>query len=55
MIKTFFLMIITIYVLSGCATWKGVKKDSSDAWDATKDGSKKVYNKTKKAINEATE
>lgn len=26
-----------ITILSGCATWEGVKKDSSDAYDATKE------------------
>lgn len=30
-------------ILSGCATWSGVKKDSSDA-----------YNATKEAIHDAT-
>ena len=53
--KTILLMIITIYVFAGCATWKGMKKDSSDAWDATKDGSETVYKKSKKAVNEAFE
>ena len=28
---------MTIYIFTGCATWKGMKKDSSDAWDATKE------------------
>ncbi|RXJ82626.1 entericidin EcnAB [Arcobacter sp. F2176] len=36
-----FLALITlvtfIVVLSGCATWNGVKKDTSDAYDATKE------------------
>ena len=36
-----FLALITlvtfITVLSGCATWNGVKKDTSDAYDATKE------------------
>jgi len=48
------LAIITI-LLNGCATWKGLKKDSSDAWKATKDGSSKAYKSTKKTIHKATE
>ncbi len=24
-------------VSSGCATWDGIKQDSSDSWDATKE------------------
>ncbi len=48
-------ILVSIFVLSGCATWKGVKKDSSDAWDATKEGSSKAYKSTKKAIHNATE
>ena len=63
--RLLFSFIITVLMLSGCATWKGAKKDSSDAWKATKKTSKKVWEKTKetsvevyedtkKAINKAT-
>jgi predicted small secreted protein len=35
------LTLVTIFaflaVLSGCATWDGVKKDSSEVYDATKE------------------
>lgn len=55
MIKTIILITMTIYIFTGCATWKGMKKDSSDAWDATKEGTETVYDKSKKAINEAFE
>ena len=48
-------LVVSIFVLSGCATWKGVKQDSSDAWDATKEGSAKAYKSTKKAVHKATE
>lgn len=47
-------LFISIFVLSGCATWKGVKEDSSTAWDATKEGSSKAYTSTKKVIHNAT-
>lgn len=47
-------VLVSIFVLNGCATWKGVKQDSSDAWDATKDGTSKAYQSTKKAIHGAT-
>lgn len=46
---SFFLLTI-----SGCATWDGVKKDSNNAWEATKDGTSKAYDSTKKAIHDAT-
>jgi len=39
----FSIIVITI-VSSGCATWEGVKKDSKNAYDSTKE-----------AIHEATE
>jgi len=48
-------LVVSIFVLSGCATWKGAKQDSSDAWDATKSGTAKAYKSTKKAIHNATE
>jgi predicted small secreted protein len=37
------IFIITI-LSSGCATWEGIKKDTSDGWEATKS-----------AVHEATE
>ncbi|WP_428026597.1 entericidin EcnAB [Arcobacter sp.] len=36
-ILTLITMVTFIMVLSGCATWEGVKKDTSDAYDATKE------------------
>ncbi|PHO18159.1 entericidin EcnAB [Malaciobacter molluscorum LMG 25693] len=42
--KSILLLLTIIYIFSGCATWKGIKKDSNDAWNATKG-----------AIHEATE
>ncbi len=35
--KKLSLVLITLFLFSGCATWKGIKKDSSDAWDYTKE------------------
>ena len=34
--KTIFIPFFVIFILSGCATWEGVKKDSSNAWNKTK-------------------
>jgi predicted small secreted protein len=31
------LTFIFTLVFAGCATWEGVKKDTSDGWEATKD------------------
>ena len=39
--KITLLSILFIVIFSGCATWKGVKKDSSDAWKATKKNEQK--------------
>ncbi len=35
--KKLSLVLITLFLFSGCATWKGIKKDTSDAWDYTKE------------------
>ncbi|WP_368031364.1 entericidin EcnAB [Arcobacter sp. s6] len=48
------LLIILIISFQGCATWMGIKKDTNDAWNVTKDTSKDVYKSVKKSINEAT-
>ncbi|MGA1931545.1 entericidin EcnAB [Arcobacter sp. YIC-464] len=53
--KLLLITITSIFVFTGCATWEGVKEDSSDAWSATKKGTKKVYEGTKEAIHNATE
>jgi predicted small secreted protein len=39
-----FLLFVIILVSTGCATWDGIKQDSSDGWEATKN-----------ALHEATE
>jgi len=52
--KIYLLSIITLIIFNGCATWNGLKQDSSDAWNITKDTSSEVYDSTKKAINKAT-
>lgn len=38
------LVLTTILVSTGCATWEGIKQDSSSGWEATKN-----------AVHEATE
>lgn len=35
--KNLFVILFALFLLGGCATWKGIKKDSSDAWDYTTD------------------
>lgn len=44
-------ILITLFIFSGCATWKGVKKDSSDAWEYTKDKTNEAYEATKEAFS----
>ena len=53
MIKIMLLVILMI-LFQGCATWTGVKQDTNDACNVTKDSSKGVYKSVKKSINEAT-
>ncbi len=53
--RAFLLGLGVLFIFSGCATWKGVKKDSSDAWKTTKTETKKAYKATKKAIHKMTE
>lgn len=61
--KQYLLLISTIFLFTACATWDGVKKDSSsawevtknkssEAWDATKEGTAKAYDSTKEKANE---
>lgn len=52
--KNILVLFFAIFLLNGCATWQGVKKDSSDAWDTTKKTTKDAYKSTKKAIHDAT-
>lgn len=43
-ILTYFLLLLTVSIFAGCATWDGIKQDTGEAYDATKE-----------AIHEATE
>lgn len=54
MMKKNILLIILIVSFQGCATWTGIKTDSKDAWDTTKDTTNKAYHSTTKSIHEAT-
>ena len=54
--KTIFLsLLVTAFMFTGCATWKGAKKDSADAWDGTKKTSKKVWKATKEGASDTYE
>ena len=53
MIKNIELIIFVMFFQS-CATWTGVKKDSKEAWEATKETSGEVATDIKKAIDEVT-
>ncbi|WP_164091264.1 hypothetical protein [Poseidonibacter lekithochrous] len=48
------MILLSTIVFTGCATWSGVKEDSSTAWEATKEGTSKAYKNTKEAIHDAT-
>ncbi len=50
--KTIFTTLLILFIFGGCATWKGIKKDSSDAWKYTKDNANSAYETTKDAIND---
>ena len=53
--KKTILLIILIISFQGCATCYGLKKDSKDAWEVTKETTGKAYDSTKEAIHEATD
>ena len=36
MVFRIFILSIIVMLLSGCATWRGIKKDTSYAWKETK-------------------
>lgn len=44
--KNLFL-ICAIVLFSGCATWNGLKKDMSSAWEVTSNKSSEAWEKTK--------
>lgn len=46
------IILMTLFIFSGCATWKGIKKDSSDAWEYTKDKAGEAYDATKDAFSD---
>ncbi len=51
--KVFLSLFIVTFIFSGCATWKGAKKDSSNAWHVTKKTSKKAWEATKEVTSDA--
>lgn len=48
------LSIFFIVFFTSCATWSGVKQDSKDAWNTTKETTSNVYKGVKQSIHEAT-
>jgi hypothetical protein len=44
-----------MFLFQGCATLMGLKKDSKEAWKTTKHTSGKVYDSTKRAVEEVVE
>jgi PBP1b-binding outer membrane lipoprotein LpoB len=52
--KNIFKFIIIGLFINGCATWEGIKQDSSDAWETTKEKSQDTWNSTKEALEDAT-
>lgn len=51
--KSILILVSSILLMSGCATWKGVKQDSNEAWDTTKTTSKKAWKATKEGVSDA--
>ena len=47
---TFLILVFTLFTASGCATWQGIKQDTSDSVDWTKEkvnqGAKYIEKKT---------
>lgn len=53
--KNSMFLIVFIILFQGCATWNGLKQDSKEAWQNTKEVSGKAYDSTKRAIDDITE
>ena len=53
--KNSMFLIIFIFLFQGCATWNGIKQDSKEVWQNTKEVSGKAYDSTKRAIDDITE
>ena len=53
MIKNIILIIFVMFFQS-CATWYGIKKDSKEAWEATKETTSEVATDIKKSVDEIT-
>ena len=45
------LLATLLIFLSSCATWRGIKEDSADLWNATKNVGYKMKLNTKESIN----
>lgn len=41
------MFVLFVLLFSGCATWKGVKKDVSSMWEVTSNKSAETWEKTK--------
>ena len=53
MIKNIILIIFVMFFQS-CTTWYGIKKDSKEAWEATKETTSEVATDIKKSVDEIT-
>lgn len=52
-IVTILTAVFAVSLFSGCATWDGVKKDSSKAWGTTKKAANKAYDSAKEVSQDA--
>lgn len=43
-IVSYTLIGFILFVFSGCATWEGIKQDTSNAYDATKEAIDETFN-----------
>ncbi len=52
-------ILLPVFVMSlffsGCATWEGLKSDSSYIWEVTKEASQDTWESTKETAKEVTE
>jgi len=54
-IVTLFAAIFISFSFTSCATWQGIKKDSSSAWESTKETSEEVYDSVKESLSSKEE
>lgn len=55
MFKRIIKSIFIVFLFSGCATWDGLKKDTSSVWEVISNKSSDLWESTKEGISDTYE